>query len=187
MSNEEPTTTVTVTVNGTEYTKVTPDRKLLIHFLRENLGLTGTHQGCVVGKCGACTVLHDDVPKKSCMLYAAQMDGEELTTVEGLTEIAAENDIGIDIGDEKILHPLQIGFKRKHGLQCGFCTPGLLMTASALLEENEAPSQDEIKAAISGNICRCTGYSSIVESIEWAAAQLRDNTATAAYGEGDDE
>ncbi|WP_434530196.1 (2Fe-2S)-binding protein (plasmid) [Haloarcula sp. NS06] len=167
-----PTTTVSLTVNGEEYTKETEDRRLLVHFLREELGLTGTHQGCVVGKCGACTILHDGVPKKSCLLYAVQMDGAEITTVEGLAEIAAEQNNAVQTQEGTTLHPLQMGFKQNHGLQCGFCTPGFLMTAHALLEENDDPSRAEIKAAISGNICRCTGYNSIVDSIEWASAAL---------------
>ena len=170
--NHDMTSTITVTVNGTEYTRTTEDRTLLVHFLREELGLTGTHQGCVVGKCGACTVLHEGVPKKSCMLYAAQVDGDELTTVEGLADIAESEGVDLETREGATLHPLQMGFKEKHGLQCGFCTPGFLMTSYALLEENPDPSEEEIKSAISGNICRCTGYNSIVQSIQWAADEL---------------
>lgn len=169
---DNTTSTVTVTVNGTEYTRTTEDRTLLVHFLREKLGLTGTHQGCVVGKCGACTVLHEGVPKKSCMLYASQVDGDELTTVEGLADIAEEEGVDLETREGATLHPIQMGFKENHGLQCGFCTPGFLMTSYALLEQNPDPSTDEIKSAISGNICRCTGYNSIVESIQWAADEL---------------
>jgi carbon-monoxide dehydrogenase small subunit len=164
---------ITVTVNGTERTRTVEDRKLLVHFLREELGLTGTHQGCVVGKCGACTVLHGDVAKKSCMLYAVQMDGESLTTVEGLYDQAQAEGIAVADGDEE-LHPLQMGFKEMHGLQCGFCTPGMLMSGLALLQENPDPDEDEIKTAISGNICRCTGYNSIVDSIRWASDAMND-------------
>jgi carbon-monoxide dehydrogenase small subunit len=171
-SETTPTTEVRVTVNGNEYVEEVEDRKLLIHFLREDLGLTGSHQGCVVGKCGACTVLHDGVPKKSCMLYAAQVDGEELTTVEGLADVAEQEGTAMESRDGTTLHPVQMGFKKKHGLQCGFCTPGFLMTSYAFLQENEDPDREEIKSAISGNICRCTGYNSIVDSVSWAADEL---------------
>lgn len=174
MTDTEPTTTITVTVNGEEYTEQTEDRKLLVHFLREDLGLTGTHQGCVVGKCGACTVLHEGTPKKSCMLYASQVNGDEITTVEGLADIAKSENVDVNTRDGTTFHPLQMGFKANHGLQCGFCTPGFLMTSYALLQENEEPSREEIKTAISGNICRCTGYNSIVDSVEWAAKALQE-------------
>jgi carbon-monoxide dehydrogenase small subunit len=173
--DSNPTTTVSLTVNGDEYTRETEDRQLLVHFLREELGLTGTHQGCVVGKCGACTVLHDGVPKKSCLLYAVQMEGAEITTVEGLADIAETEGTAVETKEGSTLHPLQMGFKQNHGLQCGFCTPGFLMTSYALLEQNNDPSRTEIKAAISGNICRCTGYNTIVDSIEWAAAARDDD------------
>lgn len=172
---DEPTTRIDVTVNGEAYSARAEDRTLLTHFLRDELGLTGTHQGCVVGKCGACTVLHNGTPKKSCMLYAPQVDGDEILTVEGLAEIAETETTDMETRDGATLHPLQMGFKRNHGLQCGFCTPGFLMTAHALIEKNEDPDREEIKTAISGNICRCTGYNSIVDSIEWAAAVLRDD------------
>lgn len=170
---DDPISRIDVTVNDKEYSVQTEDRTLLVHFLREELGLTGTHQGCVVGKCGACTILHDGVPKKSCLLYAAQVDGDEITTVEGMAEIAEDEGTDMETRGGTTVHPLQMGFKRNHGLQCGFCTPGFLMTAYALLEENENPDREEIKTAISGNICRCTGYTSIVDSIEWAATALR--------------
>jgi carbon-monoxide dehydrogenase small subunit len=179
-TESEPTTSITVTVNDEEYTRVTKDRKLLVHFLREDLGLSGTRQGCVVGKCGACTVLHEGVPKKSCMLYAAQVNGDEITTVEGLADIAEDEGVAVETRDGTTLHPLQMGFKRNHGLQCGFCTPGFLMTSYALLQENETPDREEIKSALSGNICRCTGYTSIVDSVEWAAGTLQDEDATPA-------
>lgn len=169
------TTKITVTVNEEEYTRETEDRRLLVHFLREELGLTGTHQGCVVGKCGACTVLHEGVPKKSCMLYTAQVDSDEITTVEGLADIAESEGIDIQTRDGTALHPLQMGFKENHGLQCGFCTSGFLMTSYALLQENDDPTREEIKSALSGNICRCTGYNSIVDSVEWAAETLQES------------
>lgn len=176
----EPTTRITVTINGQEYTRETEDRKLLVHFLREDLGLSGTRQGCVVGKCGACTVLHEGVPKKSCMLYASQVNGDEITTVEGLADIAEDEEVDVETRDGTTLHPLQMGFKRNHGLQCGFCTPGFLMTSYALLQKNDNPDREEIKSALSGNICRCTGYTSIIESIEWAAEMLQDEDVTPA-------
>lgn len=182
----DPTTTVSVTVNGDEHTVGTEDRRLLVHFLRKELGLTGTHQGCVVGKCGACTVLHDGVPKKSCLLYAAQVNGSEITTVEGLADIARSEDVDVETREGTTLHPLQMGFKRNHGLQCGFCTPGFLMTAYALLEENDDPSRDAIKSAISGNICRCTGYNSIVDSIRWASMALESDESIAVPDGGTD-
>lgn len=186
MSENEstPTTEVRVTVNDKEYVQEVEDRKLLVHFLREDIGLTGTHQGCVVGKCGACTVLHDGVPKKSCMLYAAQVDGDELTTVEGLADLAEREGTAIESDDGTTLHPLQMGFKKEHGLQCGFCTPGFLMTSYAFLQENEDPDQDEIKTAISGNICRCTGYNSIVDSVTWAADELAGDDEVESIADG---
>ncbi|GAA0217082.1 MULTISPECIES: (2Fe-2S)-binding protein [Halobaculum] len=182
MTDDTPTTTVSVTINGEEYVRETEDRRLLVHFLREEVGLTGTHQGCVVGKCGACTVLHNGVPKKSCMLYAAAVDEDEITTVEGLAKRAEMNGVAMKTREGTTFHPLQMGFKQNHGLQCGFCTPGFLMTATALLRENPDPTREEIKSAISGNICRCTGYTSIVDSIEWAAARLREDEPAVADG-----
>lgn len=166
---------ISVIVNDQEYTETVEDRKLLVHFLRDDLALTGTHQGCVVGKCGACTVLHEGVAKKSCMMYAVQVDGESITTVEGLADRARERDVAIEATGTE-LHPLQVGFSEKHGLQCGFCTPGMLMSSLALLEENTDPDEDDIETAISGNICRCTGYSSIVESVAWASDVMNDRT-----------
>ena len=165
---------ITITINDEQYTREVEDRKLLIHFLREDLDLTGSHQGCVVGKCGACTVLHNGVPKKSCMLYASQLDGDEITTVEGLADRAKDEGIAMEASDGTELHPLQMGFKQLHGLQCGFCTPGMLMNSLELLESNPEASRTEIKDAISGNICRCTGYNSIVDSIEWAGHVLEE-------------
>ncbi|MEE8175241.1 MAG: (2Fe-2S)-binding protein [Gemmatimonadota bacterium] len=147
---------VSITVNGVEHTADVEARMLLVHFLRDELALTGTHIGCDTTHCGACTVLLDGVPIKSCTMFAVQANGQAITTVEGL----ARN------GD---LHPLQVGFKEEHGLQCGFCTPGMLLTASALLESNPSPSEPEIRRAISGNLCRCTGYQNIVKAIQYAA------------------
>ncbi len=146
---------VSITVNGAEHTADVEARMLLVHFLRDELALTGTHIGCDTTHCGACTVLLDGVPIKSCTMFAVQANGQAITTVEGL----ARN------GD---LHPLQAGFKEEHGLQCGFCTPGMMLTASALLESNPSPSEPEIRRAISGNLCRCTGYINIVKSIQLA-------------------
>jgi aerobic carbon-monoxide dehydrogenase small subunit len=155
------TRTVTVTVNGERYTSAVEPRLLLVHFLRDTLALTGTHIGCDTTSCGACTVLKDGVPIKSCTHFAVQADGSEITTVEGLAQGGA-------------LHPIQQGFKEEHGLQCGFCTPGMMLVTKALLAENPSPSEEEIRWAISGNICRCTGYQNIVKAVQWAAAKLRE-------------
>jgi carbon-monoxide dehydrogenase small subunit len=152
---------VTITANGQSRSAEVETRLLLVHFLRETLGLTGTHIGCDTTSCGACTVLLDGVPVKSCTLFAVQVDGRELTTVEGLIR---------DGG----LHPLQEGFREEHGLQCGFCTPGMMLTAVALLAENPNPTDQEIRWAISGNVCRCTGYQNIVKAVQYAAAKLRE-------------
>jgi len=154
------THTITVTVNGQSHTASVESRLLLVHLIRENLRLTGTHIGCDTTHCGACTVLLDDRPVKSCTLFAVQADGRAVRTVEGLEQ-----------GGQ--LHPVQNGFKQEHGLQCGFCTPGMMMTAAALLEGNVSPTEEEIRAAISGNLCRCTGYVNIVKSIQHAAAEMR--------------
>jgi aerobic carbon-monoxide dehydrogenase small subunit len=147
---------VTVTVNGVEHTSEIEGRLLLVHFLRDQLGLTGTHWGCDTTNCGTCVVWFDGEPVKSCSVLAAMAGGHEVRTVEGL-----EQDGRLD--------PVQEGFIRCHGLQCGFCTPGMLMTARALLDGNPDPSDQEIREAISGQVCRCTGYASIVRSIRWAA------------------
>jgi aerobic-type carbon monoxide dehydrogenase small subunit (CoxS/CutS family) len=152
------TRTIKLRVNGRDYERAVEPRTSLADFLREDLDLTGTHVGCEHGVCGACTVLLGGQPVRSCMLLAVQMDGAELTTVEGLAS-----------GDQ--LDPLQQAFREHHGLQCGFCTPGILLTARALLEENPRPSEAEIREAISGNLCRCTGYHFIVEAIAAAATQ----------------
>src|SRR5215813_594545 len=148
--------TVQINVNGALQKAEVPARLLLVHFLRENLRLTGTHIGCDTTHCGACTVLLDGVPVKSCTVLAVQADGREVMTVEGLEQ-----------GGN--LHPLQEGFRQEHGLQCGYCTPGMLMTGYALLQSNPDPSEAEIRQAISGNLCRCTGYVNIVKSIQHAA------------------
>jgi carbon-monoxide dehydrogenase small subunit len=152
----EPTSTVRLRVNGAEHERSVEVRKSLADFLRDDLDLTGTHVGCEHGVCGACTVLLEGEPVRSCLLLAVQADGASLTTVEGLA-------------DGERLHPLQQAFWDHHGLQCGFCTPGILLTAKALLEENPHPSEEEIREAISGNLCRCTGYHFIVEAIRAAA------------------
>jgi aerobic carbon-monoxide dehydrogenase small subunit len=152
----EATRTIRLTVNGVEHERSVEVRRTLADFLRDDLDLTGTHVGCEHGVCGACTVLLAGEPVRSCLMLAVQADGARLTTVEGLA-------------DGERLHPLQQAFWDHHGLQCGFCTPGILLTAKALLEENPHPSDDEIREAISGNLCRCTGYHFIVEAIRAAA------------------
>ena len=152
---------VTFTINGTERSVDVEPRKLLVHVIREDLALTGTHIGCDTTSCGACTVLVDGVPVKSCTYLAVQANGRSLTTVEGLASNGA-------------LHPVQEGFKEEHGLQCGFCTPGMMLVSAALLAENPDPSEQEIRWAISGNLCRCTGYQNIVKSVRWAARKLQE-------------
>jgi carbon-monoxide dehydrogenase small subunit len=152
--------TVTVSVNGEPRSADIEPRLLLARFLRDTLGLTGTHIGCDTTNCGACTVLLDGVPVKSCTVLAVQADGREVKTVEGLE--TAEG-----------LHPMQAAFHEQHGLQCGFCTPGMMLTAIALLEENPDPSDDEIRWGLSGNICRCTGYQNIVKAVRQAATAMR--------------
>lgn len=147
---------LTTTVNGEEVTKEVEGRLLLVHFLRDHLGLTGTHWGCDTSNCGTCVVWMDGEPVKSCTVLAAMAGGREVRTVE-------------DLADGEELDPVQQGFMECHGLQCGFCTPGMMMTARALLDRNPDPSEGEVREAISGQICRCTGYSSIVRSVRWAA------------------
>jgi carbon-monoxide dehydrogenase small subunit len=151
---------IRIKVNGADMEAEVEPRLLLVHCLRDVFGLTGTHIGCDTTHCGACTVHLDGKPIKSCTLFAVQADGCEITTVEGLEQ------------DGK-LHPVQEGFWQEHGLQCGFCTPGMMMTSVALLKEKPNPSEDEIRFAISGNLCRCTGYMNIVKSIQYAAQKLR--------------
>jgi carbon-monoxide dehydrogenase small subunit len=160
-TGEITTQAITVTVNGGEHSAEVEPRLLLVHFLRETLGLTGTHVGCDTTSCGACTVLVDGVPIKSCTYFAVQADGREVKTVEGLIQNGQ-------------LHPIQDGFKEEHGLQCGFCTPGMMLVTSVLLEENPDPTEEEIRWAISGNICRCTGYQNIVKAVQWAAVKKRE-------------
>ena len=150
---------VTVKVNGQGREAEVEPRLLLVHFLRENLGLTGAHVGCETTNCGACTVLLDGVPVKSCTVFAVQADGRDVTTVEGLAK-------------DGVLDPVQQAFISKHGMQCGFCTSGMLVSAYALLEEDPDPTEEGVRAAISGNICRCTGYGKIVDSVK-EAARLR--------------
>jgi aerobic carbon-monoxide dehydrogenase small subunit len=153
--------TVTVSVNSEPRSADVEPRLLLARFLRDTLGLTGTHIGCDTASCGACTVLLDGVPVKSCTVLAVQADGREVKTVEGLE--TAEG-----------LHPMQAAFHEQHGLQCGFCTPGMMLTAIALLEENPDPSEEEIRWGLSGNICRCTGYQNIVKAVRQAATAMRE-------------
>jgi aerobic carbon-monoxide dehydrogenase small subunit len=152
--------TITVTLNGQKRTGEVEARTLLVHFIRENMDLTGTHIGCDTTSCGACTVSLDGQAVKSCTVFAVQADGSTIDTVEGMAT-----------GGK--LHPLQEGFWEKHGLQCGFCTPGMLMSARSLLRKNPNPTEDEIRRGISGNLCRCTGYNKIVEAIQYAAEKLR--------------
>ena len=155
---------ITVSVNEEEYTREVEPRLLLVHFLRDVLGLTGTHWGCDTSNCGACVVLVDGEPVKSCTMLAAMAEGHEVRTVEGLEQGGA-------------LDAVQQGFIEEHGLQCGFCTPGMMLTARALLDANPNPTDEEIKVAISGQICRCTGYKNIIASIRWAAEHAEEVTA----------
>jgi aerobic carbon-monoxide dehydrogenase small subunit len=152
---------ITITVNGEPKSGTVESRTLLVHFLRENLGMTGTHIGCDTTNCGACTVLLDGRPVKSCTIFAVQATGRSLRTVEGLETSAG-------------LHAIQDGFHQEHGLQCGFCTPGMMMTTVALLESNPNPTELQIREAISGNLCRCTGYVNIVRSVQHAAKTLSE-------------
>jgi carbon-monoxide dehydrogenase small subunit len=151
---------IQVTINGRQYRGQVEPRKLLTDFLRDDLGLTGTHVGCEHGVCGACTILLDGEPVRSCLMFAVQVNGAELRTIEGLAPSATE------------LHPLQQKFWEHHGLQCGFCTPGILLTALALLREIPNPSEEEVREWISGNLCRCTGYDNIIKSIQEAAKTM---------------
>ena len=153
---------IKVTVNGEEHSTDIEPRLLLVHYLRETLRLTGTHIGCDTSHCGACTVVMDGRAVKSCTVFAVQADGRSITTVEGLET-------------DGQLHPLQDGFFQEHGLQCGYCTPGMLMTGVAFLGENPSPTDDEIRHAISGNLCRCTGYVNIVKAYQYAAQKMREN------------
>jgi len=154
--------TVTIEINGSSFTREVDSRLLLVHFLRENLQMTGTHIGCDTSNCGACTVLMDGRSIKTCTVYTA--NGKSLTTIEGMET-------------EGKLHPLQEGFHEEHGLQCGFCTPGMIMRAAELLEKNPNPSEEEIRMGISGNLCRCTGYVNIIKAVQYAAEKIQKEAA----------
>jgi carbon-monoxide dehydrogenase small subunit len=158
---------ITVTVNGAEQTADIEPRMLLVDFIRHQLRLTGTHLGCDTTSCGVCTVVVDGTPIKSCTMFAVQANGRRVTTVEGLKQNGQ-------------LHPVQQAFKEEHGLQCGFCTPAMMLVGASLLERNPDPSEDEVRWAISGNLCRCTGYVNIVKAIQSAAAQLAEQSGGAA-------
>jgi carbon-monoxide dehydrogenase small subunit len=150
---------VKITINGRPSEAVVEPRTLLVHFIRESAGLTGTHVGCDTSNCGACTVILNGKTVKSCTMFAVQANGEEITTVEGLMK-------------DGQLHPLQEGFKQEHGLQCGYCTPGMLMSSLALLQKNPKPTEADIRWGISGNLCRCTGYQNIVKAVQYAAEKM---------------
>ncbi len=151
---------VTININGKEYSDDVEPRLLLVHFIRENANLTGTHVGCDTTSCGACTILLDGVPVKSCTMFAVQANGKSITTVEGLAQNGK-------------LVPIQEGFHEKHGLQCGFCTPGMMLTSVAFLKKHPNPTEEQIRWAISGNLCRCTGYVNIVEAVQYAAEKMQ--------------
>jgi carbon-monoxide dehydrogenase small subunit len=155
---------ITVTVNGATYEKEVEPRTLLVHFLRETLGLTGTNVGCETSLCGACTIIMDGIAVKSCTQFAVQADGSNIMTIEGLAQNGK-------------LHPLQEGFWEKHGLQCGYCTPGMIMTAYGLLQSNSNPTEEEIRHGLEGNLCRCTGYHNIVKAVQYAAEQMQQGGA----------
>ena len=165
VAGDVPMRRIKFTINGVRKVAEVEPRLLLSHLIRQGLGLTGTHMGCDTTNCGACTVLVDGRAIKSCTMLAVQADGREVTTVEGLAT-ASE------------LHPLQEGFKQEHGLQCGFCTPGMMLAAKALLDRDPNPSEEDVRWALSGNLCRCTGYQNIVKSVLWAAAKLRSESAS---------
>lgn len=158
---------INVKVNGKSYAREVEPRQLLVHFLRDELGLTGTHVGCDTSSCGACTIHIDGSAAKSCTILAVQVDGAEITTVEGLAPV----------GSNGHMHPIQEGFKEEHGLQCGFCTPGMMMAALDLLKNNPDPTEAEIRHALEGNYCRCTGYHNIVKSIQYAAKKMGKEVA----------
>lgn len=160
---------VTITINGTEYSAEVEPRLLLVHFIRENADLTGTHVGCDTTSCGACVILLDGKPVKSCTMFAVHANGKKITTVEGLTQNGN-------------LAPIQEAFHEKHGLQCGFCTPGMMLTSVAFLGKNPDPTEEQIRWAISGNLCRCTGYNNIVDAIQYAAEKMRAGNETTAQG-----
>jgi carbon-monoxide dehydrogenase small subunit len=164
---------ITVTVNEKEYKRVVEPRLLLSDFLRHELGLTGTHVGCEHGVCGACTILFEGESARSCLMFAVQADGHSLTTVEGLASSSSSSRVPADGGSERGLHPLQQAFWEAHGLQCGYCTPGILMTLIPFLKQNPNPNEDEIRHALSGNLCRCTGYQHIVDAVKLAAEKMK--------------
>jgi len=166
-SDEIEAEAITVTVNGEEYEREVEPRRLLSDFIREEIGLTGTHVGCEHGACGMCTILLDGESVRSCLTFAVQADGSEIETVENL-------------GTVDVMHPIQEAFHENHGLQCGFCTPGMLLSTKELLEENPDPDREAIKEALGANICRCTGYAPIIESVEAAAELLQTSTETGA-------
>jgi len=168
-----PTSDITLTVNGTGRELTIEDRRLLVHAIREDLDLTGTHIGCDTGNCGACTVVVDGEAVKSCLMFASQADGKEVLTVEGMEALP-------EAGED--LHPIQEGFHEEHGLQCGFCTPGMIMSSKALLDADPDPDETAIRTGISGNLCRCTGYQNIVKAVQYAADELAQ-TAAADGGE----
>jgi aerobic carbon-monoxide dehydrogenase small subunit len=193
-----PVRRIRFTINGRKKIAEVEPRLLLSHLIRRGLGLTGTHMGCDTTNCGACTVLMKEAseggtgrgvggggrPVKSCTMLAVQADGREITTVEGLAmKGAGEGGTGRGVGGGG-LHPLQEGFKEEHGLQCGFCTPGMMMAAKALLDENPDPTEEDVRWALSGNLCRCTGYQNIVKSVLWAAAKLRAESAAGGDEDG---
>ena len=157
-------TTIEVTINGMRYRHEVEPRLLLVHYIRDVVGLTGTHIGCETSLCGACTVLLNGAAVKSCTLFAVQADGAEITTIEGL-------------GEEGRLHPIQEGFWMKHGLQCGYCTPGMILAAYQLLQRYPDPTEAQIRHGIEGNLCRCTGYQHIIEAVRYAAEKLRGQQA----------
>ncbi|MEW8072977.1 MAG: (2Fe-2S)-binding protein [Candidatus Thiodiazotropha sp.] len=161
MSDEAQTVSVEISINGCRYQREVEPRLLLVEFIREEVGLTGTHIGCDTSYCGACTVILDGEPIKSCTLFAVQADGGEVVTVEGLEQGEA-------------LHPIQQAFSQHHGLQCGFCTPGMLMSSLALLAENPVPSEKQIRKQLGGNLCRCTGYQNIIKAVQAAAKDMQE-------------
>ena len=157
------TQSITININGDAKSAEVEDRLLLVHFIRDNQGLTGTHIGCDTTHCGACTVLLDGTAVKSCTVFAVQANGREVTTIEGM--------------EGEALHPLQEGFMEEHGLQCGFCTPGMIMSSKHLLDNNPDPTEEEIRWGISGNLCRCTGYQNIVKAVQYASNKLQETSA----------
>ncbi len=165
---------VSITVNENIYQREVEPRLLLSDFLRHELGLTGTHVGCEHGVCGACTILFDGEAARSCLMFAVQADGHSITTVEGLADPHSSSQLRANEETEGRLHPLQQAFWEAHGLQCGFCTPGILMTLVPFLRQNPNPTEDEIRHALSGNLCRCTGYQHIVDAVKIASEKMRE-------------